>query len=61
VISPKISADRQKVIDKLKGFKKDVMEGSSFATKAVLYSQDPVQVLMGVTTNEQENTFCEGI
>lgn len=42
VISPKISAeDRQKVIDKLKGFKKDVMEGSSFATKAVLYSQDP--------------------
>lgn len=42
VISPKVSAeDRQKVIDKLKGFKKDVMEGSSFATKAVLYSQDP--------------------
>ena len=42
VIAPKISAeDRQKVIDKLKGFKKDVMEGSSFATKAVLYSQDP--------------------
>jgi peptidyl-prolyl cis-trans isomerase SurA len=42
IISPKISAeDRQKVIEKLKGFKKDVMEGSSFATKAVLYSQDP--------------------
>lgn len=42
IISPKVSAeDRQKVIEKLKGFKKDVMEGSSFATKAVLYSQDP--------------------
>ena len=42
VIKPKITeAEKQKVIDKLKEFKKDVQEGSSFSTKAVLYSQDP--------------------
>ncbi len=42
VVVPKVSdADKQKVIDKLNGFKKDIQEGSSFATKAVLYSQDP--------------------
>nr|WP_315143639.1 peptidylprolyl isomerase [uncultured Flavobacterium sp.] len=42
VVEPKVSdADKQKVIDKLNGFKKDIQEGSSFATKAVLYSQDP--------------------
>jgi peptidyl-prolyl cis-trans isomerase SurA len=43
VITPKVSeADKQKVIDKLNEFKKEVQAGeSSFATKAVLYSQDP--------------------
>jgi peptidyl-prolyl cis-trans isomerase SurA len=42
IIKPKISqADKQKVIDRLNGFKKEIQEGSSFATKAVLYSQDP--------------------
>ncbi|KAB1157130.1 peptidylprolyl isomerase [Flavobacterium luteum] len=42
VIKPKITeAEKQKVIDKLKEFKKEVQEGSSFSTKAVLYSQDP--------------------
>ena len=42
VIKPKVTdADKQKVIDKLNGFKKECMEGSSFATKAVLYSEDP--------------------
>ncbi len=42
VINPKVTdEDKQKVIDKLKQFKKEVQEGSSFATKAVLYSQDP--------------------
>ena len=42
VINPKITdEDKQKVIDKLKQFKKEVLERSSFATKAVLYSQDP--------------------
>lgn len=43
VITPKVSdAEKQKVIDKLKEFKKEVLAGeSSFATKAVLYSQDP--------------------
>ncbi|MEO7976717.1 peptidylprolyl isomerase [Flavobacterium sp.] len=42
VVEPKVSAaDKEKVIDRLKSIKKDVLEGSSFATKAVLYSQDP--------------------
>ena len=43
VVTPKVSdAEKQKVIDKLNSFKKEVQEGgSSFATKAVLYSQDP--------------------
>lgn len=42
VVEPKVSeAEKQKVIDKLNQFKKEIQEGSSFATKAVLYSQDP--------------------
>lgn len=42
VVTPKVSAeDKQKVIDRLNGFKKEIEEGSSFSTKAVLYSQDP--------------------
>jgi peptidyl-prolyl cis-trans isomerase SurA len=43
VVTPKVSdAEKQKVIDKLKEFKKEIQEGgSSFSTKAVLYSQDP--------------------
>ena len=42
VIAPKVTQeDKQKVIDKLKGFKKEVEAGASFSTKAVLYTQDP--------------------
>lgn len=43
IVAPKVSdVEKQKVIDKLKEFKKEIQEGgSSFATKAVLYSQDP--------------------
>jgi peptidyl-prolyl cis-trans isomerase SurA len=42
VVKPKVTdADKQKVIDKLNGFRKECIEGSSFATKAVLYSEDP--------------------
>lgn len=42
VVTPKITEqEKQKVIDKLKGFKKDVQGGSSFFSKAVLYSEDP--------------------
>ena len=42
VVEPKSSTEeKQKVIDRLREFKREVMEGSSFATKAVLYSQDP--------------------
>ncbi|MFH7000049.1 peptidylprolyl isomerase [Flavobacterium sp. FlaQc-57] len=42
VVEPKVSKeDEQKVIDRLNAIKKEVLEGSSFATKAVLYSQDP--------------------
>ena len=43
VATPKVSeAEKKKVIDKLNEFKKEIQEGgSSFSTKAVLYSQDP--------------------
>jgi len=42
VITPKVSdEEKQKVIKKLKDIKKEVQEGASFTTKAVLYSQDP--------------------
>jgi peptidyl-prolyl cis-trans isomerase SurA len=42
VVTPKISdEEKQKVIDKLKGFKKEIQDGASFYSKAVLYSQDP--------------------
>ncbi|WP_366141460.1 peptidylprolyl isomerase [uncultured Aquimarina sp.] len=43
VIEPQIpDEEEQKVIDRLKQFRTDIVEnGSSFATKAVLYSQDP--------------------
>ncbi|HSD06054.1 MAG TPA: peptidylprolyl isomerase [Flavobacterium sp.] len=42
VVKPKVTdADKQKVIDKLNSFRKECMEGASFATKAVLYSEDP--------------------
>jgi peptidyl-prolyl cis-trans isomerase SurA len=42
VVTPKVSdVEKQKVIDRLNEFKKEVEEGSSFATKAVLYSKDP--------------------
>lgn len=42
VIAPKVTQeDKQKVIDRLKGFKKEVEAGASFSTKAVLYTQDP--------------------
>jgi peptidyl-prolyl cis-trans isomerase SurA len=43
ITTPKVSeAEKQKVINRLNEFKKEVQEGgSSFATKAVLYSQDP--------------------
>jgi len=42
VVTPKITEEeKQKVIDKLRGFKKDIQGGSSFFSKAVLYSEDP--------------------
>lgn len=42
VVKPVVSqADKQKVIDKLKELKKEVQEGSSFFSRAVLYSEDP--------------------
>lgn len=42
VIKPVISqAEKQIVIDRLKQIKKEVEEGSSFYSKAVLYSEDP--------------------
>lgn len=42
VIQPEITqVEKQKVIDKLNEFKADIAAGSSFYSKAVLYSQDP--------------------
>ncbi len=42
VVKPVVSqAEKQKVIDKLKEIKKEVMEGSSFFSRAILYSEDP--------------------
>jgi peptidyl-prolyl cis-trans isomerase SurA len=42
VIRPKISEEeKRKVIERLRGFKKEVEEGASFFSKAVLYTQDP--------------------
>ena len=42
VIQPKVSEEeKQKVINRLKEFKKEVEEGASFFSKAVLYTQDP--------------------
>jgi peptidyl-prolyl cis-trans isomerase SurA len=42
VIKPRVTdEEKQKVIDRLKEFKKEVQDGASFFSKAVLYSQDP--------------------
>ena len=42
IMYPEVSAENeQKVIDELKGIKQEIEEGSSFATKAILYSEDP--------------------
>ena len=43
VIEPEVSEkEKNRIINKLKTFKEDVLErGSSFASKALLYSQDP--------------------
>jgi len=42
IIRPKVTeVEKQKVIDKLKEFKKEIEDGASFFSKAVLYSQDP--------------------
>jgi peptidyl-prolyl cis-trans isomerase SurA len=42
VLTPKVSdLDKQAVIDRLKEIKKQVLEGASFTTKAVLYTEDP--------------------
>jgi peptidyl-prolyl cis-trans isomerase SurA len=41
-IKPKVTdEDKKRIIDKLNGFRKECQEGASFATKAVLYSEDP--------------------
>lgn len=48
VIKPKVSqADKQAVIDRLKEIKKEVQEGSSFYSKAVLYTEDRASASTG--------------
>lgn len=42
LVTPKVTQEeKQATIDKLKQFKKEVQEGASFFSKAVLYTQDP--------------------
>ena len=42
ILYPEVSQENeQKIIEELKGIKKEIEEGSSFATKAILYSEDP--------------------
>ncbi|MDM1040086.1 peptidylprolyl isomerase [Empedobacter brevis] len=42
VTYPEVSQEnQQKIIDQLKEIKKEIEEGASFATKAILYSEDP--------------------
>lgn len=42
VIYPEVSEEnQQKIIDQLKEIKKEIEEGASFTTKAILYSEDP--------------------
>lgn len=42
VVKPVVSQEeKQKVIDRLREIKREVMEGASFTSKAVLYSEDP--------------------
>lgn len=52
VIEPEITAEaEQKVIDRLQEFRTDIVEnGSSFATKAVLYSKDATAAKGGLIT-----------
>lgn len=48
VVEPKVSPeDKQKVIDRLNEFKKEIQEGASFAGKVVLYSQDKASLPNG--------------
>ncbi|MBS7331989.1 MAG: peptidylprolyl isomerase [Weeksellaceae bacterium] len=42
ILYPEVSEENeQKIIDELKGIKQEIEEGASFATKAILYSEDP--------------------
>ena len=42
IMYPEVSEENeQKIVDELKTIKKDIEEGASFATKAILYSEDP--------------------
>ncbi len=48
VIVPKITdAEKQRVIDKLKEIKKEVLEGASFKTRAVIYTDDRASASSG--------------
>jgi peptidyl-prolyl cis-trans isomerase SurA len=48
VVKPVISqAEKQKVIDKLKALKKEVQEGASFFSRAVIYTEDKASIPNG--------------
>ena len=48
VIKPKITQEeKQKVIDKLKEIRQDVLDGYSFASRAAMYTEDPGSIKTG--------------
>ena len=49
MVKPEVSDDdKKKIVDRLESIRNDVVvNGSSFATKAILYSQDPGTRPMG--------------
>jgi len=48
IVEPKVDKEEeQRVIEQLKGFKKDVENGSSFKSKVVLYTEDKASIPQG--------------
>jgi peptidyl-prolyl cis-trans isomerase SurA len=62
IVKPEVGEkERQAVIDKLNSFREDVLAGGSFATKAVLYSEDRGSKSQGgkITLSREDNFVKE--